>query len=257
LLEQADPLDWGGFRGRRMMLEFDACQDVFDIAGPRRIGTWPGVIRRHGFDEVITSGRAVARNFEALGIRAWWVPKGFDATRFRDAGEARRGICHFGTAYPARQALDRYLRRRQVTVEDFTVPYDELPARLNRYLACLVCNMAVARRWGKVGAVARRVVPGTLVTPLLGPEPMIKNFEAAASGCAVFADESPDLAPLGFVDGVNVITYTTFDELLDKIHSYGDEELRAIGVRSAEFCLAHHTWRHRAAQIMDIVGQPV
>ena len=87
------------------------------------------------------------------------------------------------------------------------------------------------------------------------PEPMIKNFEAAASGCAVFMDDVEDLDELGFIDGHTAIIYRDFSELIDKLDYWlsRPSQLERIGLAAAELCAERHTWRYRAQQFVHLI----
>jgi glycosyltransferase involved in cell wall biosynthesis len=253
-LRAGPPLDWRGFTGTRALLEHDAVQNYSHIAGGHFLRAWPAEIARHGFDLTIVSGREVARRLEADGVRASWVPKGYDERRFHDEGRARSGICHFGKRYPARAAMLRHLRRSGVDVQHVAAPPEELNAVLNRYASCVVCNMEGAPALGALGRALQRVAPGALVTVRPGLEPMIKNFEVAASGCTPFFDAIPELAELGFVDGETAFVYSDFDELAERVRGTPPEELREVGRRAARLARDRHTWSHRVRQILDALG---
>jgi len=182
----------------------------------------------------VASGEDVAERLREQGVAAAWVPKGYDERYFYDEGQARAGVCTYGTAYPSRQAMARHLRRRGLQPAQL-VAYLGLGHELNMYLGRVVCNLDGRYPPGLPGKVVRRLAPGAFFRPRPGFEPMIKNFEAAAAGCAVFADSITEFEMLGFVDGDTIITYRTFPELADRLSDYIDrpEALRTIGRRAA------------------------
>jgi len=252
-LRDRPPIDWGGFTGRRVLLEHDAVHNYSRLAGDDLFGAWPPVVERHGFDLLVVSGREVARRLIADGIPSVWVPKGYDDRVFFDLGTTRTGICHFGKRYAARAAMLRQLRRADVSVSHVAAPLDQLNEVLNRYESCLVCNMEGTPALGFVGRALQRVVPGALVTVRPGIETMIKNFEVAASGCAPFFDAIPELSELGFVDSETAFIYADFDELAERLRGTPQEELREVGRRAALLARERHTWSHRVEQILAAV----
>jgi hypothetical protein len=250
----APDLDWRGYTGLRVMLEHDAWLN-FALLSLAHKGTYPSTFRRHGFDLLVASGADVAKRLREQGVAAAWVPKGYDDRVFYDEGRARAGVSTYGTSYPSRQAMARHLKRRGIRTAQLQVPYLELGHELNRYFGCIVCNMDGRYPAGLPGKVVRRLAPGAFVRPRPGFEPMIKNFEAAAAGCAVFADSITELETLGFLDGDTIITYRTFGELVSRLRDYIDrpEALRTIGERAARLCAERHTWAHRVPQLARVL----
>lgn len=244
------PVDWGSFSGSRVMVDHDAYNNYPDLGQAQGLlGQWPVEFRRHRFDLLICSGREVTERLCRDDINARWVPKGYDPALFHDEQGERNGWCTFGTLWRARAAMFTRIRSADVALQRLSVPYEQLGTELNRFIACIVCNMGAKVRLGKLGRFANRRWPGILTEMLPGIEPMIKNFEAAAAGCAVFADWIPELEQLGFIDGENVVFYRDLDELVEKVRDADDQRLRIIGSAGATLAASRHTWRHRAEQI--------
>ena len=252
LLADGPPFDWSGFVGRRVWFEKDAWFG-YSIAHPEWHDRFPGLYRRHGFDLMISTGRYTTERLCDEGVNAVWVPKGYAADAFGDLDGSRSGLCTFGTSWYSRRKLLHSLRRSGADVVDVSGPFETLNERLNRYEACVVCNMPGWPRFGRPGRlVARRFPSITRVT--LGVEPMAKTFEVAASGCAPIVDHLDELAALGFVDGVNCLTYRSFAEAADVIRQGSDEEYRRIGLAAAELARSRHTWRHRADETLAVLN---
>ena len=238
--------DWKGFSGVRIAYDQDVSQDAFNLSGDRTFrGAWHGTMRRYDFDILVCTNRSSAERLGRQGIRTAWVPKAYDASVFHDLGRRRNGAVHYGSTYPPRQAMLRAIRRRGIPVRQVDAPYSMLNDALNDFAIALVCTMQmrpiipsswVARRLGWFG---QRLLPG--------PEVMLKNFEAAGAGCAVFCDASPDLDALGFRDGEHVVTYKNFTQLGDRLEQFlaDPDDLEAIRRRGAAFCREHHTWDKR------------
>lgn len=242
-----DGFDWRDFSGRRVWITWDAHQDFALLTSGQLYGRWPDVFRRLEFQTLVCTGRKAADHFAALGIDAAFIPKAFPAGTFSDLGLHRSGYGYYGARYRSRAAMLDYLRHRRVPVETFEVPFDSLNRELNRYAGIVTCNLEglVPSTWARV---LHRVRPRWGVRLQPGPELMLRSFEVAASGCCGFCDEIPEMAELGFVDGHTVLTYRSFDELVDKMRHYQDSpELVAIGKRAAQLAANRHTWDHRMA----------
>lgn len=255
LLAVSEPIDWGRFSGRRVLLDYDVINDFVQYwiarSNPVR---HVDEFRRHRFDTLLTGSGHVAATLRERGVDAHWLAKAADTEHFSVTAGGRRGLGTFGTPYPARVALLRRLQACDVAIEvSERVSYGELPALLGGWRACLVCNMGVRVRMGAIGRTLYRFSPGRGVRLLPSYEVMAKNFEAAAAGCAVFMDHSEDLLSLGFADGDTALVYRDVDELVDRIKSTDDESFARIGSRAADLCRARHDWRHRAGELVDIV----
>lgn len=249
------PLPWKDYAGLKVILDHDAYQDYWSGFRTRHLGLWSTNIPRLGFDLAIVSGNGTARHLNQNGIDAVTLHKGYAEDRFLPLGQTRLGLCTFGTAYRARSAMFRTVRNAGIPLADASAPYSHLNDTLNRYQGTVVCNMGADVRLGKLGRAIERQRPGTFLMLSPAAEPMIKNFETAASGCAVFMDEVEDLDELGFVDGHTAITYRDFPELVDKLDYWMSKpsQLSQIGSAAAELCSERHTWRLRAQQFMRLI----
>lgn len=253
LIEQP-PFSWDKFRGVRIMYDWDAYQNANLLGGARFLGRWPEVFSRNEFDVLVCTGREVRDNLRSEGVDAHWIPKGADIERFHPLNRPRAGFCYFGEPYLSRAAMLDYLRRHHVKVDAFRCSYFDLNDRLNAYAACLICNM-VGRVPAGIPSLVNRFFPSRFITHEIAPETMAKNFEAAAAGCAAFADFHPEFDELGFRDGETVVTYGSFDELRDKIVDYArrPDALAEIGARAAQLVHERHTWDHRAEQFEQLI----
>ncbi len=256
ILKDLDPFDWRDYAGARIMFDTDACQNYSPIVSRTYLGLWPPVFRSHGFHVLVTTGGVVRDRLIEDGVHAFWIPKAFDAEAFSDLGSPRRpgSICYYGQRYAARASMLKRLDHEALPHETFQCSHWELNERLNQYTAALICNMEIrgARR------VPMRLLtrfPGRLTREIEGIEPMIKNFEVPAAGCAPICDALRDLDTLGFRDGETMVSYSDFDELVEKLRYFQahDDELRGVGRRAASFVHANHTWDHRARQFEELI----
>lgn len=251
-------IEWHGFEGPRVLMDMDSFHDYGGWWESPHVGEWTLHIPRLGFNAMIVSGETSRSHFrETLGIRTEIVHKGYEKRHFSDLRLHRSGVGHFGSPYGARMAMLRRVRSAGIAVRNVSVPYGELNRTLNGFEALLVCNMPSERRFGILGRAAQKIAPGTLLRVGPAPEPMAKNFEAAAAGCAVFMDHAPDLEGLGFIDGETAIIYDDFDELVDKLRFWlgRPDDLRRVGQAAARLCEARHTWEHRAERFHEILTE--
>jgi hypothetical protein len=251
----ADAIDWRGYGGLRIQLEHDAHTDPSMEAAWR--GTWARTFRRHQFDHFIVSGLRLVEHFEAQGIATSWLPKGFDDDALTDLGRRRAGVAHFGTLYRSRRAMLRSLRRSGAPIPHLTTPYEQLNDVLNDYGGVVVCSLDARARWGKLGRALERRWPGTALELGEELEPMIKTFEVAGAGCAPLLAPSPDLEPLGFIDGETALIWRDFDELARLVRDgqHDSDRLAAVGSAASRLAHARHTWSHRAAELASIIDR--
>ena len=253
-LMAAPAIDWAGYDGPRIQLEWDAWTDVADFDSRYR-GTWLPTFRKHRYDHLLVSGLRLVEHFERQGVPTTWLAKGFDAGSFADQGRDRTGIGHFGTLYRSRRAMLRALRRKGAAIEHLTIPYDQLSDRLNDLAGVVACMLDAQVRFGKVGRALERAWPGTALQIGDELEPMQKTFEIAASGAVPLVPYCPDLAPLGFVDGATALVWRDFDQLAEAVLGYRADpgSFAPIGKAAGELAAGRHTWDHRAAELGDIV----
>jgi hypothetical protein len=250
-LRRAPQLDWQGFSGPRLLFDHDVIHNYSSMFDAKLNGLWGPEFRRHRFDVIVTSGGAVRRLLSDEGIAADWLPKAFEASRFADREGPRSGVVSYGSAYPGRKIAECALREAGTPVERLdTTPYPDLPGELTRYLAGMAVSTDITVPRSETDAM-----PAREVGMRTGLEPMAKYFECAGSGCCPVSDAMEDLAALGFTDGVNAITFSSHGELVDRMRWWlaRPEVLREMGRAAARHVHAHHTWRHRAAELAALV----
>ena len=98
-LENLAALEWGDFRGQKILYDFDAFLFLRSLGFRAANVTWPATFHKHGFDWLLCTGKRVSEELTEVGVPAVWWPKAYDQKRFFDAGRERRGFCHFGTLY--------------------------------------------------------------------------------------------------------------------------------------------------------------
>ena len=251
-------IDWNGFEGLRVLQDQDSFMDFAGWHGSSPYeGRWLWALREFNFDALICTGEKSVNHFREAGIKAEVIYKGFDENLFFSELHDRQGICHYGNAYDARKAMLRTLERSGTEVVPVASTYERLNSELNKHAVCLICNMTSQYQLGRLGSSIERIRPGSLLRLQEAPEPMIKNFEAAAAGCCVFMDQVSDLDLLGFEDGWNCVLYSTFDELGAKLDFYKSEPglVAEIGCRAESMVHERHSWRHRGQDFRRVISE--
>lgn len=255
-LQAQSAIDWRGFDGLRVLMDHDSFHDFGGWWGSSLVGAWSTHMPRLRFTNMIVSGVSSLDHFAGKGIDTQVLHKGFSHHDFKDLGRPRSGLGTFGTRYPARRAMLRHLHNAEIPIDIVEAPYRGLNGALNERAAIAVCNMPSRPRFGSLGPVVQRFAPGAMLHLGSAPEPMGKNFEAAAAGCAVFMDQTPDDKTLGFIDGETAIIYRDFHELVWKLDYWMQrpDDLRRIGRASAALCQSEHTWERRADRFQRILN---
>lgn len=253
-LRAAPTLAWGDFTGLRVLMDHDIIQNYSTIFDATLVGGWPRVFRRHRFDSMLTSGRAIAGRLADDGIAADWVPKGFEPARFPTRSGRRSGIATYGSAYTCRQVAERALHDARIPLTRLdTTAYLRLGARLNQFLGCLAISSDVELPLDQLASLKRGGAREVPMRP--GLEPMAKLFEGAGAGCCPIVDAMDDLEPLGFRDGETCLTFRSHAELVEKLRGAinAPATLQAMGTAAATLARAQHTWAHRAQALRDVI----
>ena len=255
VLVKMPPINWCDYQGMRILYDTDAVQNFVRYGNNNYLGQWEIAFHQNHFDFLVCTGKRTAEKFNERGIKALWLPKACNPERLFDKNGNRSGIGYFGSPYLARKKMLSLVEANGFTVNCFRSTYEELNDHLNRYLACLVCNYGGYHN-SRFAPLLRLWIPDFSLVLTKPVEPMAKNFEISCTGCAPIADWSPDLDALGFVDGQNIVTYSSFNKLLDKLSFYLDspELLRDIGKNSAQFVKRYHSWQVRARQLGDAIA---
>jgi len=230
-LRRKAPFDWKDYTGKRIMYDVDVCQNYGCGVGTSNFkGKWPEVFRRQKFDILVCTGKKTTEALKEEGIDACWIPKAFGSEIFYNKKRKRKksGICYYGNLYPERRIMKDFLTDRGFNVHRVNCNYFLLNSLLNMYKACVVYN---------------------------GIEPMIKQFEIAASGCVPFCNEIPELFDLGFEDGKTMVSYKTFEELAEKLIYYfkQSDKLYKIGETAARLAKKRHSWLNRMEMFKEII----
>jgi len=84
----------------------------------------------------------------------------------------------------------------------------------------------------------------------------MRLFEATGAGTCLVTDTGPNLADL-FVDGKEVVTYSSLDECVEKVHYLleHEDERRAIAEAGQRRCLSDHSIASRCEQIDALIKE--
>lgn len=147
---------------------------------------------------VLSSGANVTSKLRAEGINAYFAPKGYDQTLLSDLARPRDIECAFvgrlkNDIYRERvKFLEKLAKTTDVQLLK-TAPGEDYLNILNRIRFFISADVGFG-------------------------EYMLKNFEAMACGCVLFAWDqgAEENRALGFRDMENVVLYRSLDELLQK-----------------------------------------
>jgi len=229
-LRRKAPFDWKDFTGKRIMYDFDTCQNYgCGIGSSSYKGEWPIVYKTQKFNFLICTGKKTTDSLKEEWVNAYWIPKAFDGDLFYDKEEERiKEVSWYGNMYLERRAMNDFLKKHHIDLQRINCFYHSLNNALNEYKICCMYN---------------------------GIEPMIKQFETAASGCVPFCNSIPELFDLGFKDGKNMVEYKTFEELVEKLNYYlkQPDELNKIGRVAAKLAKEKHSWLNRMEMFKEII----
>ena len=84
----------------------------------------------------------------------------------------------------------------------------------------------------------------------------MRTFEAMASGALLLTKRVGNGQEDLFKDGTHLVTYDGMDDLMDKVVYYlgHEEERTALAAAGRREVLAHHTYDHRAARVLEVMG---
>lgn len=179
-----------------VFLEHDAYQNYLP-------GKYQGVFSQHyaalPWVRVITSGFQVAQRLRAEGVDAVFVPKGYDQQALRDLEMPRDIELGFlgstrSEGYEGRRQFLAALGEREKLLVTRTSSGAEYLQMLNRIRYFVSADVGMG-------------------------EYMIKNFEAMACGCVLFASDqgADENRALGFEDLHNVVLYRDLEQFLARL----------------------------------------
>lgn len=195
-----------------VILEHDAWQNYFPC---KYRGKFSAHYHRLPAARVLCSGYQVTQKLRAEGTDAVFVPKGYDQTLLRNLGSTRDIELGFvgstkSGIYRERKAMLDEIGRREPLMTVRTESGADYCAMLNRIRFFVSADVGMG-------------------------EYMIKNFEAMACGCVLFAYDQGEAEnrALGFEDMKNLVLYRSVDELQAKLARLRTEPALAESIAAA------------------------
>ncbi|MFY1666372.1 glycosyltransferase [Pseudomonas sp. Pseu.R1] len=185
-----------------VILEHDAYQNYIPC---KYTGKFSAHYRKLPWVRVLSSGYVVSERLRGEGFDAVFVPKGYDQTLLSEQGRERDIELAFvgstnSVAYSGRKALLDELGQVEKLVVTRTKSGEEYCDTLNRIRFFVSADVGMG-------------------------EYMIKNFEAMACGCVLFAYDQGDAEnrALGLKDMHNVVFYSDIPQLREKLAVLRDD----------------------------------
>lgn len=179
-----------------IILEHDAYQNYIPC---KYTGKFSNYYKKLPSARVISSGAVVTQRLQEEGFDAVFVPKGYDQKLLRNLEQPRDIELGFigstkSAAYSQRREFLEVLSDKESLLATRTKSGDEYLQTLNRIRFFVSADIGMG-------------------------EYMIKNFEAMACGCVLFAYDQgqEENNALGFVDMENMVLYKTLDEFRSKL----------------------------------------
>lgn len=179
-----------------VILEHDAYQNYIDC---KYKGRFSWYYSKLPWARVISSGASVVRRLKNEGVDAVFVPKGYDEALMQDYGLERDIELGFvgsvkSATYSKRKVFLEQLAQEEKILITRTNSGDEYVQMLNRIRFFVSADIGME-------------------------EYMIKNFEAMACGCVLFAYNQGEVenGALGFQDMENIVLYSSVNEFRSKL----------------------------------------
>ncbi|WP_163370186.1 glycosyltransferase [Endozoicomonas acroporae] len=206
-----------------VFLEHDAYQNYID-------SKYKGVFSKHykkiPWVRVLTSGYGVSQKLQSEGVDAFFVPKCYDDAMIKNLNRARDIELGFigstkSKTYSKRKEFLEILEREEKLLITRTNSGNEYVDALNRIKFFISADVGMG-------------------------EYMIKNFEAMAAGCVVFAWNQGELEnkALGFNDMENIVLYSSRKELKQKLSELRQNEEKVKSIAQAGQQLAEQQYSY-------------
>jgi len=221
-----------------VILEHDAYQNYIPC---KYSGCFSKHYQRLPWARVICSGFTVTEQLRAEGVDAAFVPKGYDGTLLRDEGGPRDIELAFvgslkSTAYDGRRKLLEDLGQQEPLLITRTKSGEDYLNTLNRIRYFVSADVGMG-------------------------EYMIKNFEAMACGCVLFAYNQGDAEnqALGFMDMKNLVLYNNVIELRQKLSILRKDPVLAdnIARQGRQLAEARYEFAHLGACVVEAMRPPL
>ncbi|WP_110950995.1 glycosyltransferase family protein [Pseudomonas bohemica] len=221
-----------------VILEHDAYQNYIPC---KYTGKFSAHYRKLPWVRVLSSGFVVSERLRGEGFDAVFVPKGYDQTLLSDQGRERDIELAFvgstnSVAYSGRKALLDELGQVEKLVVTRTKSGEEYCQTLNRIRFFVSADVGMG-------------------------EYMIKNFEAMACGCVLFAYDQGEAEnrALGLQDMHNVVFYSDIPQLQEKLAVLRDDPSLAarIAVNGRDLSVSQFGFGAIGARIVRELEPPL
>ncbi|WP_409280606.1 glycosyltransferase family protein [Pseudomonas defluvii] len=221
-----------------VILEHDAYQNYIPC---KYTGAFSKHYRKLPWARVISSGYMVSERLRQEGFDAVFVPKGYDQQLLADQGRERDIELAFvgstnSVAYSGRKALLDELAQVENLVVTRTKSGEEYCDTLNRIRFFVSADVGMG-------------------------EYMIKNFEAMACGCVLFAYDQGDAEnrALGLQDMRNVVLYDSIAQLQEKLKALRADPALAehIAVNGRDLAVSRFSFAQVGRSIVEQLQPPL
>ncbi|VVM97890.1 glycosyltransferase family protein [Pseudomonas fluorescens] len=221
-----------------VILEHDAYQNYIPC---KYTGKFSAYYRKMPWVRVISSGYMVSQRLCDEGFDAHFVPKGYDQALLQNCQRERDIELGFvgslnSVAYAGRRAMLESVAEVENLLITRTKSGDEYCETLSRIRYFVSADVGMG-------------------------EYMIKNFEAMACGCVLFAYDQgeEENRALGFVDMHNIVLYRTRDELREKLAVLraSPQLTESISMAGQALVEQRYTFRAVGHAIVDALRAPL
>lgn len=221
-----------------IILEHDAYQNYIPC---KYTGKFSSYYKKLPWARVLSSGAMVTRRLQEEGVDAVFVPKGYDQELLSNLGQPRDIELGFigstkSVAYSKRREFLEQLSAKENLLATRTKSGDEYLQTLNRIRFFVSADIGMG-------------------------EYMIKNFEAMACGCVLFAYDQgqEENEALGFKDMHNIVLYKTLEEFRNKLSLVREDNNLAEKIAANGQWLAEekYSFENIGKQIVESLKKPL
>jgi glycosyltransferase involved in cell wall biosynthesis len=221
-----------------VFLEYDACQNYAKV---KNNGKFAKLYRAVPWARIIVSGHMLARRLRADGFDAVFVPKGFDDAQLKDLQRVRSIELGFigstnNSIYALRVKHLQQIAKREQLVLVRTSTAAEYLEKLNNIKFFVSADLGFS-------------------------EYMLKNFEAMACGCVVFAYNhgAEESAALGLLDMENIVLYNDLEEFSKKLRLLRETPalVQTIAENGKKLVEAHNAFSKLGPKIVAVMKPPL
>lgn len=221
-----------------VILEHDAYQNYIPC---KYTGKFSSYYKKLPWARVLSSGAVVTRQLQEEGVDAVFVPKGYDQELLRNLDQPRDIELGFigstkSVAYSQRREFLEKLSEKENLLATRTKSGDEYLQTLNRIRFFVGADIGMG-------------------------EYMIKNFEAMACGCVLFAYDQgqEENDALGFIDMHNIVLYKTLEEFRSKLSLLREDNNLAerIAVNGQSLVEEKYSFENIGKKIVESLQKPL